>query len=186
MYFLDKLNKNRTNFFSKLDNNKICAEIGVRDGQNAYRIYNVNTPKELYLIDPWETLEEHWSGNKMTIKQKDNYRKSYENTYNVFKNYNNVFIKKKLSVEASLDFEDEFFDWVYIDGDHRYEHVINDLLHWYPKVKTGGHIAGHDYTHDDIKKAIKLFLSKYPNCKLICAFEECGCDGNSDFLIKKN
>ena len=54
----------------------------------------------------------------MTIEQKDDYRKSYENTYNFFKNYNNVFIKKIVD-RCQFGFSRQrFFDWVYIDGDH--------------------------------------------------------------------
>lgn len=40
------------------------------------------------------------------------------------------------------------FDFVYIDGDHEYDSVIEDILAWYPLVRSGGIIAGHDYVKD--------------------------------------
>jgi Methyltransferase domain len=39
-------------------------------------------------------------------------------------------------------------DFVFIDGDHRYEGVKKDIDAWYPIVRSGGVIAGHDYTHE--------------------------------------
>lgn len=40
-------------------------------------------------------------------------------------------------------------DLVFIDADHRYDHVVEDILAWYPKVKSGGIICGHDYDPPD-------------------------------------
>ena len=40
---------------------------------------------------------------------------------------------------------DEYFDLVYIDADHTYESVKDDIAAWFPKVKPGGWITGHDY-----------------------------------------
>ena len=34
---------------------------------------------------------------------------------------------RSTSAEAALTFDDEYFDWVYIDGDHSYEAVLADL-----------------------------------------------------------
>lgn len=42
-------------------------------------------------------------------------------------------------------FGKEYFDWVYIDADHSYASVLEDLQHWYPQVKKGGFLCGDDY-----------------------------------------
>jgi predicted O-methyltransferase YrrM len=39
-------------------------------------------------------------------------------------------------------------DMVFIDGDHNYESVRDDIAAWRPRVKTGGIISGHDYSGD--------------------------------------
>ena len=44
-----------------------------------------------------------------------------------------------------LEFPDEYFDLVYIDSNHFFDHVVRDLECWWPKVRLGGYIAGHDY-----------------------------------------
>ena len=49
------------------------------------------------------------------------------------------------STEASSMFEDNSLDAVFIDANHSYEAVLDDLASWFPKVKPGGKIAGHDY-----------------------------------------
>lgn len=54
---------------------------------------------------------------------------------------------KQESAEAAGEFPDRFFDLVFIDADHRYEGVRDDIDAWWPKVKLGGVIAGHDYNH---------------------------------------
>ncbi len=45
---------------------------------------------------------------------------------------------------ASL-FENNYFDFIYIDANHTYEYVKKDIELWYPKLKNGGMMAGHDY-----------------------------------------
>ena len=49
------------------------------------------------------------------------------------------------SIEASKQFKDESLDVVFIDASHEYKDVLDDIKHWYPKIKKGGIISGHDY-----------------------------------------
>ena len=49
------------------------------------------------------------------------------------------------SVEVAKTFEDDSLDFVFIDAGHRYEEVKADLNAWFPKVRKGGVISGHDY-----------------------------------------
>ena len=46
-------------------------------------------------------------------------------------------------------------DFVFLDAAHDYENVKEDILSWYPKVKVGGWLTGHDYFlgHFGVKKA---------------------------------
>ena len=52
----------------------------------------------------------------------------------------------KSSKEASKEIEDNSLDMVYIDADHTYEGVKTDIESWYPKIRDGGMICGHDYS----------------------------------------
>lgn len=69
---------------------------------------------------------------------------------------------KGISWEVADQFEDESVDFVFIDADHVYQSVRNDVLAWLPKVKPGGIIAGHDYNPPhEVKRAVdEIFGSK--------------------------
>lgn len=55
---------------------------------------------------------------------------------------------RSYSVTASRQYQDESLDVVYIDAGHSYEQVLADIYAWYPKVKPGGIIAGHDFAFE--------------------------------------
>lgn len=56
-------------------------------------------------------------------------------------------------------FSDNSIDFIYIDALHDYESVKKDLHGWYPKVKKGGILSGHDYTptHQGVINAVDEF-----------------------------
>jgi hypothetical protein len=76
-----------------------------------------------------------------------------------------VIIHRASSEEACINFENNYFDWIYIDGNHLYDYVKKDLEYYYPKVKVGGFITGDDYTEGGwwkggVKKAVDEFVNK--------------------------
>jgi len=61
------------------------------------------------------------------------------------------------SLNASLCYDNETVDFVFIDASHEYEDVLADIKAWWPKIKKGGTLAGHDYnspTHPGVTKAV--------------------------------
>ena len=70
------------------------------------------------------------------------------------------------SVTTSLLFEDEFVDVVYIDGSHTYQDCFDDITAWYPKVRKGGAIVGHDYGFQTVKDAVAEYSRIEPNFKM--------------------
>jgi hypothetical protein len=72
------------------------------------------------------------------------------------------------TTEAATLVPDNHFDFVFIDADHAYASVRQDIIDWLPKVKPGGWLCGHDYnklfTADDrdtkyaVKKAVTELL----------------------------
>jgi hypothetical protein len=69
---------------------------------------------------------------------------------------------KSGSAAAAVNFADQSVDFVFIDADHVYDRVKEDILAWLPKVKPGGIIAGHDYNPPhEVKQAVdEIFGSR--------------------------
>ncbi len=95
------------------------------------------------------------------------------------------------SIEAVKMFEDNYFDLVYIDADHTYEGVFEDLEAWYSKVREGGAIAGHDYinaVYDNgtyyTKDAIDDFVLKYNKSDFFFITKDYGYSCPSFLIIK--
>ena len=59
---------------------------------------------------------------------------------------------RSFSKDAAGQFPDASLDFLYIDGNHRYKYVSEDLNCWYPKVRIGGLIAGDDAIDVDEEK----------------------------------
>jgi len=79
---------------------------------------------------------------------------------------------EKDSIEASKLFSDNEIDFVFVDANHSYEAVIEDLKHWYPKLKPGGIIAGHDFWADSVRSAVLTFF-KDKNLNVNRASQSC-------------
>tara|TARA_Y100000034_G_C6904937_1_gene419607 strand:+ start:1843 stop:2577 length:735 start_codon:yes stop_codon:yes gene_type:complete len=83
-----------------------------------------------------------------------------------------ILILQKSSVTASMGFSDESIDFVFIDAGHGYKDCKRDIEVWYPKVKTNGYIAGHNYsnTFPGVKRAVdekfegRRYFHKIENC----------------------
>lgn len=134
--------------FKYLNKNKIVmAEIGVHRGFNAKNLLNKYTNLELYLIDPYKEYD--YNDPHFIRHNQNKWDVLFHEITKTFENDNRVTILRKTSVEASNLFQDEYFDIVFIDGNHSYEAVKQDILSWFPKVKYGGVISGHDYSKAD-------------------------------------
>ncbi|KKK61572.1 hypothetical protein LCGC14_3012980 [marine sediment metagenome] len=78
--------------------------------------------------------------------------------------------------DYAKDCEDDYFDFVFIDADHKYESVKQDIDDWYPKVRKGGILAGHDYAQSQhgIRKAVDdRFGNKVETFQTIPQLKKC-------------
>lgn len=146
---LQKL-KNTSNakkrILSLVPQNSICAEIGVWKGDYSNLIFKKVKPKRFYLIDPWKYFPEYnrrWYGGSYARNQEDMDR-IYKKVVQRFKKKKSVIIIKEVSEQASKKIKNNSLDFIYIDGNHSYQHVKRDLELYFPKVKPGGIIAGDD------------------------------------------
>lgn len=69
--------------------------------------------------------------------------------------FTNLRLLEMHSDQASLLFEDNSIDLIFIDAGHLYEEVMTDFRCWYPKCCKV--FCGHDYGYSSIQQAIKDF-----------------------------
>lgn len=116
------------------------AEIGVLDGNYSEILCKSNPNLKVYSVDAWEVypLFNHF-------RKSWHYKRSYQTAVVKLSQYPNNQIIKKWSMDAVADFADESLDFVYIDADHRFQAVTNDIAEWSKKVRIGGIISGDDF-----------------------------------------
>ena len=177
----------RTAFKKLLEQNKqgelVGAEIGVYEGVNALIMLGICNNLKLYLIDDWNnetlTIGEGVKSEIFTNTVRLNAEQNLS-----WLNGRKIFMHKK-SQEAYKDFTDEFFDFIYIDGDHTYDGALRDMDLWYSKLKKGGIFGGHDVGMPDVYKAFTDFVvkNKISSDKIGCELDTSG--GRSDWWILK-
>ncbi len=137
--------------------NIVGAEIGVKQGNNAFSILNNLDIHKLYLIDPYLPYRD-WDG----YIQKSGFFDMLI-ALTKLKSFNNYieFIFKS-SKYASKKIKNNSLDFVYIDGNHCYERVYRDVCLWFEKVRSGGVFGGHDfdYVHNSVMVAVLDFIDK--------------------------
>ena len=142
----------------------VGVEIGVERGHYSVILLNTWKGKKLYLVDIWKHQEQQ-SDYYIALDVSDvEHEKRYKQTLqNIQKFLGRYEIIRKFSVDAARIFKDNSLDFVYIDANHTYKAVTEDLISWYPKVKCGGIVAGHDFidrgTRFGVKRAVKDFVT---------------------------
>jgi len=145
----------------KLENcgNITGLEIGVFKGENASNLLENLPNLTLYGIDPYRVYKD-WDGNTLT---EENAIIAEDTATELIMPYKERFVKYKNSSDEILNtFEDNYFDFIFIDGCHDYEQVLKDCRNYYPKLKSGGIFSGHDYLSyiGGVKQAVDEFASE--------------------------
>ena len=138
---------------------KEIVEVGVNKGTTAKLICAHCNLNNYWLVDPWKEYKGEGAGSLAEVKQWD-----WDNRYHDVKKleiaYDFVEVIREKSLEASLQFDDNSVDLVFIDGNHTYAHTYSDILFWLPKIRNGGALMGHDYSHHfpGVQKAVDELL----------------------------
>jgi hypothetical protein len=129
---------NLPQFFTDMEF-KVGAEIGVYRGEFTEKF--CLSGLETYAIDPWIG----YSGAGRTEKEQAKQDINYEHARSRLAKYDNCTIIRETSTNALDKFSPESLDFVYIDGDHRFKYIAEDIYEWFSKVRKGGVVSGHDY-----------------------------------------
>jgi hypothetical protein len=138
----------------------VGVEIGVDKGQFSRILLEMYPEIEkIYGIDAYRRSSNN-QGKDFTDKDWDNF-------YNRVKNDMNFGSRFELIRKSSLEAVDDIpnnMTFIYIDGDHSYEHVLKDIDLYERKVMKGGILCGHDYPckkYPQVKPAVDFYSKQY-------------------------
>lgn len=140
-----------SSIFEKLPSQNLRgAEVGVLRGDTSEGLLRRFSKLFLIMVDTWSAVApdsaygrshdcaalQHWAQHAA------NEQIAYTRTD--FAASRRVLLRGP-SVTAATAIADSSLDFVFIDADHTYEAVSADLAAWWPKVRPGGILSGHDY-----------------------------------------
>jgi beta-1,4-mannosyl-glycoprotein beta-1,4-N-acetylglucosaminyltransferase len=129
------------------------VEVGSYKGKStvclAVEILNQNKDIKIDCVDIWEP---NLMYKDLTLQ---------EFMYNIAPVKDIITPIKMTSEDAAKCYADQSIDFVFIDADHSYEAVKKDIMLWWPKVKKGGVIAGHDEYFPEVKEAVTKIFDNY-------------------------
>jgi len=144
-------------------NDLVGIEIGVAGGDHTLSLLETLKIKKIYCIDPYNIYEDYHEGklhfgvDQAPIEETEIYAQKLLNKYK-----DNIVWLKKLSNDAVRDIQEQL-DFVYIDGNHADNYVADDIQNYFPLLKKGGVIGGHDFyngfqsEHDGVISAVTRF-----------------------------
>ncbi len=141
--------------------NMITAEVGTWKGYSASiigKVCKLNLGHH-FVVDHW--LGDSYSTFDVEAQQRDIFVIFRENMKLLDLWGSIVHPLYMNSHTASMIFKDNILDMIFIDGEHSYEAVKQDITDWLPKVKIGGWITGHDLDHKEVKQVCEELLPKY-------------------------
>jgi len=169
----------------KFDSEMNALEIGSFEGRSSIFFINYFKNINLTCVDTWEKSDQE-SDKKM--QENIDFRLVEKNFDNNIKSYGSII--KKYKGTSKKFFENNYFlnfDFIFIDGSHKYEDVIHDAMASFKSLKIGGFILFDDLNWFYYKKlkdnpsyAINKFLKKFESqIEIIFA-------GNQLLIKKKN
>lgn len=149
--------------FAKLGYKTGC-EIGLEKGKNAVTMYNNIPGLKLYGVDSYR---QHPQASYIYHAEIRHWNQDYLNRIKAqaegrMKGRNFVLLED-FSEDATKKVEDNSLDFVYIDADHSYDMVMQDIIVWGRKIRKGGIVSGHDYYYNKDKPGRRAKVTQAVN-----------------------
>jgi O-methyltransferase len=143
--------------------NPIGAEIGVHRGECSGHLLELHPGLKLYMIDMWSPDTYKGKGDDAATGPyrelyQDNAEENYQQAVKSVSFCDRYVIIPESSLWVANTFNDNVFDFVFIDASHAYEDVKADILAWLPKIKKSGWLFMHDFDNPSfpgVKKAME-------------------------------
>lgn len=147
------------------------VEVGVFRGGLSWRLLAAREDLTLHMVDAWglnvsEAFRASGDYHAESGVSEHEDARSVATRITSFAN-DRRHIHHGLSADLAMQFRDQSLDFVFIDGDHSYEGCKQDIEAWWPKIRAGGWLCGHDYANDEfpfgqmVKRAVDEFANDF-------------------------
>lgn len=139
----------------------VIAELGVYWAEFSRQI--MSTPySKLYLVDVWSGFASSADKDGRNNTEDWDTFGTYMRLVNEFSDKQNIQVIRGRTADFLKHLPDNYLDCVYIDSDHSYPTVIEELRLSLKKVNPGGWITGHDYVDltPGVIQAVDEFLKE--------------------------
>lgn len=149
-------------YLIKKNNLNSGIEIGTWKGETYKFLLKNNKNLKLVGIDSYCTQPENKGPEKWTAGE-NGHSWDHETYYNDLTKFceklnNGSYIIKGYSNNVYKSLKKEKFDFIFIDGDHSKRGVFEDIKNYYPLIKDGGFILGHDINWKEVKYVVSKFF----------------------------
>jgi hypothetical protein len=135
---------------------RLGAELGVSSGRFTWHLCGWMHDMHMIAVDLWEGKPKSEIEGSETYEGRD-HEAFYQRFKQVCAEYfpGRVHIRRMDTVEAAKTVTDGSLDFVFIDADHTEAGCARDIDAWYPKIRRGGLISGHDINWDSVRRAVE-------------------------------
>jgi hypothetical protein len=132
-------------FLNERELKRAAVEIGTHRAQWTVQFMSRWAGQKLWSVDCWSIPAGYERQAKFLWTDDPTRYADYRQAVLETENDPRIILMKSTSQGAAPMFQDDVLDFVYLDGDHELPGFQNDLDLWWPKVKPGGILAGHDF-----------------------------------------
>jgi len=130
----------------KLPSFRTGIEVGVQKGILAKKSLDIwKSCTEYVLVDLWGKEEGYMEPGTDTAADKDQNLREARNRMKKWEASQKVKFMVMRSTDAAKQLPEGHFDYIYLDARHDYCAVKEDIESYYPKLRPGGILGGHDY-----------------------------------------
>lgn len=168
----------------KLNNRFVGIEIGVHQADLARVMVNFFPFCRWHAVDPWAPYKANYKSHDQTYSKQhwDGIYRSVQQELDLPIRDGRLILHRKTSDAAVADFEDASVDLVFVDGLHTQEQVERDIRNYWPKLRSGGVMCGHDFAHpsgNNVQKAVEAVWHPFEiRCGYVWAYNPKVNDGD--------
>lgn len=152
----------------------VGLELGISKSDSFMTILdNCSNVSTLYGVDNYQPFYNEHTGQYVSEFEVEMIKAESFNKHKFSEHSGKVRFLEMSSSEAANQIPDESLDFIFIDADHSFDAVVNDLTMWYPKIKSGGLVAGHDFHTTPVSTAVNVFRSTNNITSLMSTFLSC-------------